>query len=192
MGIVQFTPSNHLFIPLRKAAPSPRSRPRIIRGSAIIFVKISCHYPPPHRSPPAVHSGVQASAVCYGFHRRHAGKCWTLTRQRYHRRRWTPLHFVARLRGTVIEVQLGELLCCFLAVGCSSCASQLNSFLFFVFPAIQSAPSLTDGRLILVQNCEARRRKKVNDNHKSMEDERHGTFCVHYCGFLLRIEGEMD
>ena len=25
-----------------------------------------------------------------------------------------------------------------------------------------------------------------------MEDERHGTFCVDYCGFLLRIEGEME
>ena len=34
--------------------------------------------------------------------------------------------------------------------------------------------------------------KEVNDNRKSMEDERHGTFCVDYCGFLLRIEGEME
>ena len=71
VGIVQFTASNHLFILLKKAAPSPRSRPRIfIRGEASIFVKISaiaCR----HIS--AVHSGVQASAVCYGFHPRHAG-----------------------------------------------------------------------------------------------------------------------
>ena len=157
-----------------------------------IFFKIFRHRLPPHRSPPAVHSGVQSRAVCYGFHPRHAGKLLDSDPTKISATTMDPAAFVPRLRGTVIEVQLGELLCCFLAVGCSSCASQLNSFLFFVFPAIQSAPSLTDGRLILVQNCEARRRKKVNDNHKSMEDERHGTFCVHYCGFLLRIEGEMD
>ena len=63
------------------------------------------------------------------------------------------------------------------------------------FPAIQSAPSLTDGPPILVQNPRQSRSKeteKINDNRKSMEDERHGTFCVHYCGFLLRIEGEMS
>ena len=80
--------------------------------------------------------------------------------------------FVPRLRGTVIEVQLGELLCCFLAVGCSSCASQLNSFLFFVFPAIQSTLSLIDGRPILASKSSTMRGKekdKRKDKRKDME-----------------------
>jgi hypothetical protein len=60
------------------------------------------------------------------------------------------------------------------------------------FPAIQSAPSLTDGPPILVQNSSAIAKQGDNDNRKSMEDERDGTFCVDYCGFLLRIEGGMS
>ena len=83
VGIMQFTASNHLFILLKKAAPSPRSRPRIfIRGSASIFFKISRHRLPLHLRRSLWGSSKRCLLRISSSAR---WKRWTLTRPRYQR-----------------------------------------------------------------------------------------------------------
>ena len=78
LGIVQFTASNHLFLILRKAAPSPRSRPRIHQRPR-----------PSHHLPPHLRRSLWGSSkrCLLRISSSARWKRWTLTRPRYQRRR---------------------------------------------------------------------------------------------------------